>query len=195
LTEQLLKMSDDVIPAVKPSQTHALPCVMIPLAAKLIEEKLLYNLSQSIAERFFGPISMNIHNLKYRLLQQYGVAYLPHSLPTLIDVGFHPGLIRRSCRKVFIVGGDFIILPRYVARLARFDETFINGAEDHDIGMRFFSADKIRFLNYAVGSIGGATLSPTRRSRNINALRSVLNFTYLFYKWKNNFQGSVDSVR
>jgi hypothetical protein len=190
LTEQLSKVSSEVIPAILPSGSHATPYVMFPFAMKMVAAKLLYSLSTDSAKRFLGlKISKNINNLRFHLLQQYGVSRIPFSLPTLIDAGFYSKINPQIHRKIYIVGGDFIIFPRSVAKLARFDETFINGGEDHDLGMQFFPADRVQFLNYTIESIGGATLSPTRRSKDIMALKDVLNLTYLYYKWKIRKQG------
>jgi hypothetical protein len=185
LTEQLSKVSSDVIPAILPSGSHANPRVMFPFAMKMVAAKLLYSLSTDSAKRFLGlKFSKNVNNLKFHLLQQYGVARIPHGLPTLIDAGFYGKINPQIHRKIYIVGGDFSIFPRSVAKLARFDETFINGMEDDDVGMQFFPADRVQFLNYTIESKGGATLSPTRRSKDIRTLREVINLTYLYYKWK-----------
>jgi len=152
---------------------------------KMVAAKLLYSLSTDSAKRFLGlKFSKNVNNLKFHLLQQYGVARIPHGLPTLIDAGFYGKINPQIHRKIYIVGGDFSIFPRSVAKLARFDETFINGMEDDDVGMQFFPADRVQFLNYTIESKGGATLSPTRRSKDIRTLREVINLTYLYYKWK-----------
>jgi len=152
---------------------------------KMVAAKLLYSLSTDSAKRFLGlKFSKNVNNLKFHLLQQYGVTHLPRSLPNLIDAGFYDKINTQIHRRIYINGGDFSIFPRSVAKLARFDETFINGAEDHDIGMQFFPADRVQFLNYTIESMGGATLSPTPRSKEIRALKEVLDYTYLYYKWK-----------
>jgi hypothetical protein len=185
LTEQLSKVPDDALPVVKPSGSHATICVMFPFAMTVVATKLLYSLSTDSVKRFFGlKISKNINNLWFHLLQQYGVTHLPRSLPNLIDAGFYDKINPQIHRRIYINGGDFSIFPRSVAKLARFDETFINGAEDHDIGMQFFPADRVQFLNYTIESMGGATLSPTPRSKEIRALKEVLDYTYLYYKWK-----------
>ena len=62
-----------------------------------------------------------------------------------------------------------------------FDETFVNGEEDHDLNISFFLDDgKYSFIDFKIGDYVGSTLGwgvP-------RGLRVLAGYVYLNFKWK-----------
>ena len=72
-----------------------------------------------------------------------------------------------------------------------FDETYINGCEDHDLSLRLsLDHDAYKFIQYRIDGIGGATFDPSH-DENIIRRRTLLalaNLIYLDKKLKGIFQ-------
>ena len=63
-----------------------------------------------------------------------------------------------------------------------FDETYINAYEDHDLSLRISqNHEGYKFIQYRIGSIGGATLDPfhdkiVAKRRTLQAISSLIYF-------------------
>ena len=85
--------------------------------------------------------------------------------------------------EVFYNFHDFALFRRRVFSKLKFDSVFINGMEDAAFSLQLARNFEGAFIDFAIGSIGGATLSATRAKKTLRALRNTFNTAYFLAEY------------
>ena len=143
--------------------------------------------------------------LRLKLIKKFNITYQVRSKEKPYKNKFFSFLNRLEYKPIeeWRNLGDFAIFSPVVLKNAKgkpFDEIFINGGEDYDLGKRLFDSHKHISINFRIGSVGGGTFrrqpqklgaktlirSPKVDNQKSNArkLQDVFNILYFDYKYK-----------
>jgi hypothetical protein len=136
---------------------------------KISRRNSFYNIYYSIANKQYSRFSIGTFE-KFRI--KYFMSPITGKFSKLFKIGYE-----------YLEIQDFgIYSSRWISENGEqvYDETFINGAEDTDLSLKFsFNKERIAIIDYKIGDLIGSTI----KNGSERALRSIAGMTYLNYKW------------
>jgi hypothetical protein len=90
-------------------------------------------------------------------------------------------ILAQTCKWFYNIG-DFCAIPASELTDSRFDETFINGAEDLDLSVRLAQKKSFKAVDFVIGRYQGTSLSANKQLALARNLRDILNELYFLSK-------------
>ena len=118
---------------------------------------------------------------KFKILKKYNVKFYLYQYKKFFDLICRPLI----CVKNITFFGEFLIVsPYYILRNngILFDETYINGVEDHDLFLNILNTSSYKPIHFNIEHLHGRSLG----NNDKRYLRNYINMIYLNYKIKNN---------
>lgn len=136
--------------------------------------------------RVFAPLFFHKFNVNHRLRSVHltrtknvpiSMDYFAHQI---YEGPYH--WVRSRVGPLYNVG-DFCVLSRQTAIHYKFDENYINGAEDLDLSLRMYmDGIDVRISDFEITTLRGRSLSNNARKAECRNLRDIYNVIYFFYK-------------